>query len=86
MLAEMSSRMAACGQPPVSIARIRDAGRALFRMRNSWSSRVKMSFVTVARVGAAFARREEGQLVKGRTDVIFLAQLLAECECECSLS
>ena len=49
----MSSRMAACGHPPVSIARMRDAGSALFLMRNSWSSRVKMSFVTVAMRGGA---------------------------------
>lgn len=48
MFAEISSRIAACGQPPVSMARMRSAGRALFLMRNSWSSRVKMSFVTVA--------------------------------------
>ena len=42
----MSSRIAACGQPPVSTARIRSAGRASLRTRNSASSRVKMSFVT----------------------------------------
>lgn len=48
MLAEISSRIAACGQPPVSIARIRSAGRASLRMRNSWSSLVKMSLVTAA--------------------------------------
>lgn len=46
--ADISSRMAAWGHPPVSIARIRSAGSASFRIRNSWSSRVKMSFVTVA--------------------------------------
>lgn len=48
MFALISSRMAAWGQPPVSIARILDEGRALFLIKNSWSSRVKMSFVTVA--------------------------------------
>lgn len=47
-LAEISSRTAAWGQPPVSIARIRDAGRALCLVRNSASSRVKISFVTAA--------------------------------------
>lgn len=52
MLAEISSRIAACGQPPVSIARIRSAGRASLRMRNSWSSLVKMSLVTAANVWA----------------------------------
>jgi hypothetical protein len=34
----MSSRTAACGQPPVSIARMRDGERALWRVRNSASS------------------------------------------------
>lgn len=34
----MSSRTAACGQPPVSMARIRDGERALCRVRNSASS------------------------------------------------
>jgi hypothetical protein len=48
MFALISSRMAACGQPPVSMARIREAGRARFLIKNSWSSRVKISFVTVA--------------------------------------
>lgn len=44
----MSSRTAAWGQPPVSIARMREGARALWRVRNSASSRVKMSFVTAA--------------------------------------
>ena len=44
----MSSRTAACGQPPVSMARIRGEGRAECRVRNSASSRVKMSLVTAA--------------------------------------
>ena len=48
MFALMSSRMAAWGQPPVSIARMRSAGKARFFIKNSWSSRVKISFVTVA--------------------------------------
>lgn len=48
MLALMSSRIAACGHPPVSIASIREAGSARFLIRNSWSSRVNISFVTVA--------------------------------------
>lgn len=47
-LAEMSSRTAAWGHPPVSMARMREAGRARFLVRNSASSRVKMSFVTAA--------------------------------------
>lgn len=34
----MSSRTAACGQPPVSMARMRDGARALWRVRNSASS------------------------------------------------
>lgn len=34
----MSSRTAACGQPPVSMARIRDGERALCLVRNSASS------------------------------------------------
>jgi hypothetical protein len=34
----MSSRTAACGQPPVSMARIREGARALWRVRNSASS------------------------------------------------
>lgn len=34
----MSSRTAACGQPPVSMAWIRDGGRAELRVRNSASS------------------------------------------------
>lgn len=45
---EMSSRMAACGQPPVSMARMRSAGSAPCRSRKSPSSRVKMSLVTAA--------------------------------------
>jgi hypothetical protein len=44
----MSSRIAAWGQPPVSIARMRSEGKARFLIKNSWSSRVKISFVTVA--------------------------------------
>lgn len=44
----MSSRTAAWGQPPVSTATMRSAGRAWLRVRNSQSSRVKMSFVTAA--------------------------------------
>lgn len=53
IFADISSLIAACGQPPVSIARIRSAGKASFRIRNSWSSRVKMSFVTAAIAGLA---------------------------------
>jgi len=34
----MSSRTAAWGQPPVSIARMREGARALWRVRNSASS------------------------------------------------
>ena len=34
----MSSRTAACGQPPVSMARMRGGGRAWWRVRNSASS------------------------------------------------
>jgi len=49
MLAEISSRIAAWGHPPVSIAWMRSAGRASFLIKNSWSSRVKMSFVTTAK-------------------------------------
>lgn len=37
-LAEMSSRTAAWGQPPVSMAVMRGAGRAAWRVRNSASS------------------------------------------------
>lgn len=44
----MSSLTAAWGQPPVSMARMREAGRALCFVRNSASSRVKMSLVTAA--------------------------------------
>jgi hypothetical protein len=40
--------MAACGQPPVSMAAIREGGRALLVMRKVASSVVKMSLVTVA--------------------------------------
>ena len=47
-LALMSSRTAAWGQPPVSIALMRSGGRAECRIRNSQSSRVKMSLVTAA--------------------------------------
>lgn len=36
--AEISSRTAAWGQPPVSMARIRDGGRAAWWVRNSASS------------------------------------------------
>ena len=45
-LAEKSSLIAACGHPPVSIAAILSAGSASFLVRNSPSSRVKISFVT----------------------------------------
>lgn len=34
----MSSRTAAWGQPPVSMARMREGARALWRVRNSASS------------------------------------------------
>ena len=44
----MSSRMAACGQPPVSTARMRWGGRAPLLTKKSPSSWVKMSFVTCA--------------------------------------
>lgn len=37
-LAEMSSRTAAWGQPPVSMAEIREGGRAEWVVRNSASS------------------------------------------------
>lgn len=43
--AEMSSRIAACGQPPVSIAWMRSGSSAECRSRNSPSSCVKMSLV-----------------------------------------
>lgn len=52
----MSSRIAACGQPPVSIAVMRDGGRALLVRRKVASSVVKMSFVTVAML-YSFRRR-----------------------------
>ena len=42
----MSSRIAACGHPPVSTALILPASKASCRVRNSPSSRVKMSLVT----------------------------------------
>lgn len=48
ILAEISSRMAACGQPPVSIAVMREGGSARFLMRKEASSWVNMSLVTVA--------------------------------------
>ena len=51
----MSSRMAACGQPPVSTARIRSGSSAWCFVRNSPSSLVKMSFVTAA-MFSAFAQ------------------------------
>lgn len=44
----MSSRIAACGQPPVSIAVMRDGGRALLVRRKVASSVVNISFVMVA--------------------------------------
>jgi hypothetical protein len=46
---EISSRMAACGQPPVSTARMRSAGSAPCLVRNSPSSFVKMSLVRETR-------------------------------------
>lgn len=47
-MADISSRIAAWGQPPVSIAFIREGGRALLVIRKVASSVVKMSLVTVA--------------------------------------
>ena len=44
----MSSRTAAWGQPPVSIAEMREGESAWCECRKSASSRVKMSFVTAA--------------------------------------
>ncbi len=39
---------------------IRDASSASFRIRNSWSSRVKMSFVTAAIVSAPLVLKAQG--------------------------
>lgn len=47
----MSSRTAAWGQPPVSMARIRLGARALWRVRNSASS---LFVVDVVRIYASF--------------------------------
>lgn len=44
MFALISSRMAAWGQPPVSIAVMRSVGRASLRMRNSASSRLLRNY------------------------------------------
>ena len=52
----MSSRIAACGQPPVSIAVMREGGKALLVKRNVASSVVNMSLVTVAML-YSFLRR-----------------------------
>ena len=41
----MSSRTAACGHPPVSMARIRSGERALLRVRNSASSLFLQNFL-----------------------------------------
>ena len=42
----MSSRIAACGQPPVSTARMRSAGSASLRVEELGVLAVKMSLVT----------------------------------------
>ena len=65
---------------------MRDAGSALFLIRNSWSSFVKMSFVTVA----ASPRHDHPPIIsfgattveenEYRTDVVCRAELLAERE------
>ena len=84
--AEMSSRIAACGHPPVSMARIRSAGRAPFRMRNSWSSRVKMSFVTAA-VPVCCCQRAVQLFQSSRlTDIVFLPHCPTEIQQQSSLS
>mmetsp|Transcript_8242 Transcript_8242/g.20128 ORF Transcript_8242/g.20128 Transcript_8242/m.20128 type:complete len:233 (+) Transcript_8242:222-920(+) len=49
-LPEISSRIAAWGQPPVSRHAMRSAGSASLRVRKSQSSFVKMSFVTTQRL------------------------------------
>ena len=58
----MSSRMAACGQPPVSTALIRVSSSALFRTRNSASSRVKMSLVTTPRLCVSRSARQSASI------------------------
>ena len=77
MFALISSRIAAWGQPPVSIARMRSAGKARFFIKNSWSSRVKMSFVTVA----DNVDKQKATAFLLFTDVILFPQPLAELEC-----
>lgn len=61
-LAEISSRIAACGQPPVSIAVIREGGRALLFKRKVASSVVNMSFVTVAMLYSERRRRHKARV------------------------
>uniref|UniRef100_A0A7C8ZPW6 Uncharacterized protein n=1 Tax=Opuntia streptacantha TaxID=393608 RepID=A0A7C8ZPW6_OPUST len=46
----ISSRIAACGQPPVSTARILSSGSAPCLIKNSPSSLVNISLVTAARL------------------------------------
>jgi hypothetical protein len=45
---DTSSRIAVCGQPPVSTPVTRPLGSTASAIRNSASSRVKMSLVTTA--------------------------------------
>ncbi len=61
----MSSRTAVCGQPPVSTAAMRSGASAWWRVRNSASSRVKMSLVddgdvVVVAQGAAQRQQQRG--------------------------
>ena len=58
----MSSRTAACGQPPVSMATMRSGVRAPCLVRNSASSRVKMSFVTAAMLYSARRARQSSSI------------------------
>ena len=60
--ADTSSRMAAWGQPPVSTAEMRSAGSADLRVRNSASSRVKMSFVTTPSDRSSRSRRHSASV------------------------
>jgi len=74
MFAEMSSRMAAWGHPPVSIAWMRSAGRASFLIKNSWSSRVKMSLVTTAKSASLADARV---IMRRLTDIVCIPKSLA---------
>lgn len=72
---------------PVSIALILPGSlKASLRIKNSWSSLVKMSFVTTAVGESGEEETNEREKKKKRTDVVSVAEVAAEGEGERGLA